>query len=171
MIVNVNHFTQLFPVPTAPHPAYLQTLSCLAFKRLHSTLPLNSLHVISSFFVVTLFSLLNFPWLYLLLLKGHVCLFKGWLVLLGPADTQHKLCIFQMTGRMGKVRHFFPECPKVCPDFKETHFYVFYFQSFISCIFQISLEYSSLFCYIIIIETLQFQTCFEIPRLLWVIST
>ena len=63
-----------------------------------------------------------------------------------------------MTGRMGKVRHFFPECPKVCPDFKETHFHVFYFQGFISCILQISLEYSSLFCYTIIIESLQFQT-------------
>lgn len=61
MIVNVNLFTQLFPVPTPPHPAYLQTLSGLAFRKLHSALPLNSLHVISPFSVVILFSLLNFP--------------------------------------------------------------------------------------------------------------
>ena len=61
MIVNLNPFTQLFPVPTPPHPTYLQALSCRAFRRLHSALPLNSLHVISSFLVVTLFSLLNSP--------------------------------------------------------------------------------------------------------------
>lgn len=32
MIVNVNPFTQLSLVPTPPHPAYLQTHSCPAFK-------------------------------------------------------------------------------------------------------------------------------------------
>lgn len=129
----------------SPHAAYLQTLSCFQWGASLLLLP-STLSIPLLFpFWFPFFHCEICPWLTLSFLKEHLHLFKGRMAPLGPSRYAAEVPHIPV-GRMGNVSVFSLNSP-VSPQWMQMAFRAFYFQCYVLHIFQISLDYSSLFCY------------------------
>lgn len=149
MIVNVNLFTQLFPVPTPPHPAYLQTLPAL-YSGSSIPLFLNFPPCHLSLLCCYPFFIAKFPLtLSISLWKGHINFFKG---LVGTAWSKQihiiSCAYFKWQEGWEKSDTFFLNAPR-CVQISQKHifmsfiskFYLMYFPNKLRILFLILLHY------------------------------